>query len=216
MHLIHVKTGQSVLMASTNSIAAASLDLLALCVKWVSAFHKQQKETLLNWLFKFFYCHAHYYRPQRSCGKVMFLHLSVSHSVDRGVSAGINPPGRYTPGRYISRQVHPWAGTPPGRYTPRQVHPLGRYTHRQAHPARQVHPTDRYTPWTGIPRQVHPPDSYTPGQVHPQAGTPPLRQYASYCNVFLSFFCEQRCHNVMSRFLTLISHSVCCLSYFIG
>ena len=24
------------------------------------------------------------YRPQRSCGKVMFLHLSVSHSVHRG------------------------------------------------------------------------------------------------------------------------------------
>ena len=25
-----------------------------------------------------------FYRPQRSCGKVMFLHLSVSHSVHRG------------------------------------------------------------------------------------------------------------------------------------
>ena len=27
-----------------------------------------------------------FYHPQRSCGKVMFLHLSVSHSVHRGVS----------------------------------------------------------------------------------------------------------------------------------
>ena len=27
------------------------------------------------------------YRPQRSWGKVMFLHLSVGHSVHRGVSA---------------------------------------------------------------------------------------------------------------------------------
>ena len=33
-------------------------------------------------------CFTHYrfiyYRPKRSCGKVMFLHLSVSHSVHRG------------------------------------------------------------------------------------------------------------------------------------
>ena len=47
----------------------------------------------------------------------MFLHLSVSHSVHRG----IHSPGRYTP---PPRQVHP-----PGRYThlgryPQQVHPL--------------------------------------------------------------------------------------------
>ena len=26
----------------------------------------------------------HFYCPQRSCGKVMFLHMSVSHSVHRG------------------------------------------------------------------------------------------------------------------------------------
>ena len=47
------------------------------------------------------------YRPQRSCGKVMFLHLSVSLSVHRGVS-GRPPPGRPPPpdgqcsGRYAS------------------------------------------------------------------------------------------------------------------
>ena len=28
---------------------------------------------------------TNFYRPQRSCGKVKFLHLSVSHSVHRGV-----------------------------------------------------------------------------------------------------------------------------------
>ena len=51
----------------------------------------------------------HIYRSQRSCGKVMFLHLSVSHSVHRmgmsasgpGVSAtppsADNPPGQKTP-----------------------------------------------------------------------------------------------------------------------
>ena len=33
---------------------------------------------------------TYYYRPQRSCGKVMFLHLSVSHSVHR-VCVGQTP-----------------------------------------------------------------------------------------------------------------------------
>ena len=52
-------------------------------------------------------CIINHYRPQRSCGKVMLLHLSVSHSVHRGgvpasVHAGIHP-----------RQAHPWAGTFP-------------------------------------------------------------------------------------------------------
>ena len=37
-----------------------------------------------------------YYRQQRSCGRVMFLHLSVSHSVHRGAS-GRHPPGRNHP-----------------------------------------------------------------------------------------------------------------------
>ena len=54
-----------------------------------------------------------FYHPQHSCGKVMFLHLSVSHSVHRGVS------GRYplhcadTPLADI-----PQADTPLGRYPP--------------------------------------------------------------------------------------------------
>ena len=90
--------------------------------------------------------HPSHYRPQRSCTKDMFLHLSVSHSVHRGsvcLSAcwDAHLPGRYTaPGKYTP---FPWVGTPRGRYPPGQVHPLGRYTHP--------------TPW-----QVHP-----PGQVHP-------------------------------------------------
>ena len=54
---------------------------------------------------------TNFYRPQTKFAKVMFLHLSVSHSVHRGEST--------------------WAGTPPGRYTPQagtspwQVHPPG-------------------------------------------------------------------------------------------
>ena len=39
---------------------------------------------------------TYYYRPQRSCGKVMFLHLSVSHSVHR-VCVGQPPSGRHIP-----------------------------------------------------------------------------------------------------------------------
>ena len=67
------------------------------------------------------------YRPQRSWGKVMFLHMSVIlFTGGRSTWAG-TPPGRYTPlplGRY------PQAGTPPGQVppSPGQVPPLGRYT----------------------------------------------------------------------------------------
>ena len=44
-----------------------------------------------------------YYRPQRSCGKVIFLHQSVNHSIHR---RGVwQPPG----------QTPPWADNPPPR-----------------------------------------------------------------------------------------------------
>ena len=46
-----------------------------------------------------------FYRPQRSCGKVMFSQACVKNSVNReGVSAsvhaGIHPPGQTPPGRH--------------------------------------------------------------------------------------------------------------------
>ena len=74
-----------------------------------------------------------YYHPQTKFAKVMFLHLSLSHSVHRGggVPGQVHPPDRYTPlGRYTPRQAHPLVRyTPQDRYTfPWQVHPLGRYT----------------------------------------------------------------------------------------
>ena len=47
--------------------------------------------------------------PQRSCGKVMFLHLSVSHSVHRG---GICHTPRQTPSYLVHVGIH----------TPRPVH----------------------------------------------------------------------------------------------
>ena len=62
------------------------------------------------------------YRPQRSCGKVMFLHLSVSHSVHEGVSAsvhaGIHPPADTPPGSYKHTHTPLAATHTPGRYTP--------------------------------------------------------------------------------------------------
>ena len=71
---------------------------------------------------------TNYYRPPRSCGKVMFLHLSVM--LFTGMSATHTPPladppphlDRHPLGRYPSpRQApplgkHPWANTPLGRH----------------------------------------------------------------------------------------------------
>ena len=53
-----------------------------------------------------------FYRPQRSCGKVMFLHLSVILSMAGGL-AGRHPLDRHPPGRHPLADRHP-----PGRQTP--------------------------------------------------------------------------------------------------
>ena len=136
--------------------------------------------------------------------KVMFLHLSVSHSVHRGEYLGRYPPGpgtpplpwaRYTttprpvttPGRYTPWQVHsprpgtpPQASTPPGtRYTPagtplQQVHPP---TPRTTYTPRQVHPWQVHSPRPGTPpRQVQLLAPGTPQQVHP----PPRTRYTPW------------------------------------
>ena len=53
----------------------------------------------------------YYYRPQTKFAKVMFLHLSVSHSVDGGGAWGYPPPpGQVHP--HPPGQIHPRAGTP--------------------------------------------------------------------------------------------------------
>ena len=49
-----------------------------------------------------------FYRPQRSCGKVMFLHLSVSHSVHRGRGVSV----RETPWTETHQQRSPQTETP--------------------------------------------------------------------------------------------------------
>ena len=98
------------------------------------------------------------YRPQRSCGKVMFLHLSVSHSVHRGRSVcGRHPQadthlGRYPRGRH-PRGRHPQADTPqaetpwadtPGRHSPGQT----------ATAADSTHPTGMHSCWNLISMEV--------------------------------------------------------------
>ena len=74
---------------------------------------------------------AFHYRPQTKFAKVMFLHLSVSHSVHRGEYLG-----RYTP-----RQVHS-----PGRYTPLAGTPLGAvHAGRYGQQSGSTHPTGMHS-----------------------------------------------------------------------
>ena len=125
-------------------------------------------------------------------GKVIFLHLSVSHSVHRG---GV--PGQVLPWD----QVHPHPlgpGTPPD-----QVHPPGtRYTTPldQVHPRDQVHPPGpgtppgtRYTPQDQVHplHQIPPPRTSNPRAVHAgkygqqAGGTHPTGMHSCYCmNLF--------------------------------
>ena len=115
------------------------------------------------------------YRPQRSFGKVMFLHLSVSCLFTGGVCLSAcwdTPP----------RQVHPPAGTPPWAGTP----PTGKVDpSRTSTPPGQVYPPGQvHTP----PGQVHPPGRYPPSPpttITPADGTHPAGMAnfsaTSYC-----------------------------------
>ena len=160
----------------------------------------------------------HFYRPQRSWGKVMFLQASVILSTRVGSTWPGTPLGPGTP---------PRAGTPlpPTRCIP----PGTRYTHRTRYrPPGTTHPPQtRCTPWSRYPPdQVHPPGPGTPprpgthpplAQVHPPPRTryththtpdqvhPPRHRacweirsmhgrYASYWNAFLYIFPSSRCY----------------------
>ena len=83
--------------------------------------------------------YKHNYRPQLSCGKIMFLHLSVILSTGGGVYAqgGVSQ--------------HSLGQAPPGRHTPVQAPSLGR------HPPAQwilgyTHPAQCNTPWRKLER----------------------------------------------------------------
>ena len=55
-----------------------------------------------------------FYPPQCSCGKVMFLHLSVGHSVQSEVSSRHHPPGQTPPLSRPPCPVHAGIHHPPG------------------------------------------------------------------------------------------------------
>ena len=139
----------------------------------------------------------HFYRPQRSWGKVMFLQVCVILFTG-GVPDQVPPGTRYTPQPGTPPQTRYTPGTrypppPRTRYTPSpdQVPPWTRYPRDQVHP-----PWTRYPPGPGTPPQgpgtppwdqVHPPRTrYPPGtrytpldQVHPRQTryTPPRTRY---------------------------------------
>ena len=110
-----------------------------------------------------------YYRPQRSWGKVMFLHLSVILFTGEGGvwSPGQTPPGTDTPlGRHPPGQTLPcpWQ-TPPLGQTP---HP-GRQTHTPlSRPPPGRHPPGRHPPCTDTPGRHPPPPATTAADgMHP-------------------------------------------------
>ena len=99
-----------------------------------------------------------FYCPQRSCGKVMFLHLSVILSTGECLA-----------------DTYPWADTPLGRHPHWADTPLG---HPLGRPPWQT-PRGKTPPWTDTPRQTLP--------LSPAYGYCSGR-YASYWNAFLYWF----------------------------
>ena len=76
-----------------------------------------------------------YYRPQRSCGKIMFLHLSVIlFTGGPDTPLGRNPLGRQAPGRH-----------PLGRHLPQADTPLGRHPQETTTAADGTHPTGMHS-----------------------------------------------------------------------
>ena len=113
----------------------------------------------MHFLEKINVCHlGSSYRPQTKFAKVMFLHLSVSHSVHRGVSASVHagthppwvqtPPGADTPQEADTPKeadTPPRKRTPPGsRHPPSCTVHAGRYGKQ----AGSTHPTGMHTCFT--------------------------------------------------------------------
>ena len=124
-----------------------------------------------NWVIYFKVNKTLYYRPQCSCGKVMFSQASVILFTEGGVCPGGECVWQTPP-----RQTPPWADT----LTP----PLARHTpppdrHRADTPPGQTPP--RQTPtWQTPPSQ-------TPPSRHPPRDGYCSGRYASYWNAFLFY-----------------------------
>ena len=91
--------------------------------------------------------------------KVIFLHLSVIHSVHRGGSASVHAgiPHPTLPEQTPPRSRHPPGADPPGADTPQE----------------QTPPCSRHPPWSRSPQTRHPPCSrHPPEQTPPRPDTP--------------------------------------------
>ena len=129
----------------------------------------------------------YYYRPQTKFAKVMFLHLSVSHSVHRGSGCLSQCMLGNTPQPPAQEQT-PWEQTPPGRHPLRSRHPPGADT-----PWEQTSPWEQTPPGSRHPPRQTPPGRHLPGSRHPPGQTPLAQctlgdtggRYASYWNAYL-------------------------------
>ena len=93
-----------------------------------------------NFRFRYICSFLHYYRPQQSCGKVMFLHLSVILST----GGACMPPHRACPpAMHASLPC-----TPPATHAPCHAHPLA------MHPPCNACPSATHAPDLGILRDV--------------------------------------------------------------
>ena len=143
------------------------------------------------------------YHPQRSCSKVMFLHLSVSHSVHRGMRCLSPPLGRHPqtpPSGTNPRQTPPWQAPPQqippipiqGRHPPQQTPPSQTPPARHSpnrHPLPQIDTLWTDTPWSDTPhvdnRLGKSPTRQTPPPIPPSPSGHCSGRYASYWNAFL-------------------------------
>ena len=102
-----------------------------------------------------------YYRPQRSCGKVIFSQVSVILSTGGCLSQcmlGYTSPWAYTPEGRTPRQTTP-RQTPPGQ-TPLSRHP--RADTPQADTPQADTPRKTPPPWADTPQAVTPPGKHPP------------------------------------------------------
>ena len=120
----------------------------------------------------------HFYRPQRSCGKVIFSHVCFKYSAHgRGVSASVHA-GKHIPplGRYS-----PWADTPQSD-TPQSDNSTGR------HP--QVD-----TPWSDTsPGQIPLPPRETPHQPQADVQTATAADDTHLTGMHSCYFCKCLTH----------------------
>ena len=118
-----------------------------------------------------FYKHSSFYCLQPSCGKVMFLHMSVTLSTG-GVWCLADNPWADTP--TLGQHPHPGQTPPLGRHSPGQTYPWADTPSGQTLPLGRCPPLGKHPLWADTPRQTP-----TPSDGHCSG------QYASYLNAFL-------------------------------